>query len=210
MKSSKHLYSAVIAAVFGTLLGLSSPFVRGAKAGPPQGPDVPKFEIDPLWPKPFPELWITGEVGGTCIDAHDHVFVVNRDNLTPDEQKNSQPAPPVIEFDSEGNVVNSWGKAIARDAEGNAVLPRGAHQGSTVESVNRLSDGQLFLQCRRHHGRIVGVDHKRDSQVGKFSEIGFESNSSVARRAYAQANSAIDQQPEHAVVRLGSDPVRDS
>lgn len=126
MKRSKHVYAAVIAAVFGTLLGLSSPFVLGAKAGPPQGPDVPKFEIDPLWPKPFPELWITGEVGGTCVDAQDHVFIVNRDNLTPDEQKNSQPAPPVIEFDPEGNVVNSWGKAIGRDAEGNAVLPRGA------------------------------------------------------------------------------------
>ena len=54
------------------------------------------------------------------------MFILNRQNLTPDEQKNAQPAPPVIELDSEGNVVNSWGKQIGRDANGTAILPRGA------------------------------------------------------------------------------------
>ena len=25
---------------------------------------APKFEVDPLWPKPLPNLWVTGGVGG--------------------------------------------------------------------------------------------------------------------------------------------------
>src|ERR1019366_316444 len=39
---------------------------------------VPKFEVDPYWPKPLPERWVTGEIGGVCIDSQDHVFVVQR------------------------------------------------------------------------------------------------------------------------------------
>jgi hypothetical protein len=100
--------------------------MRVTKAGPADTTQVPKFELDPFWPKPLPQLWVTGEVGGTCVDAQDHVFILNRQNLTPDEQKNAQPAPPVIELDPEGNVVNSWGKQIGRDANGTAILPRGA------------------------------------------------------------------------------------
>jgi hypothetical protein len=56
---------------------------------------------------------VTGNVGGTCVDSNDHVFIVNRTsdptNLTNQEKEVGKPAPPVIEFDAEGNVVNSWG-----------------------------------------------------------------------------------------------------
>lgn len=123
---TKYIYAAAIAVVFGILPGPGNPTMRVTKAGPADTTQVPKFELDPFWPKPLPQLWVTGEVGGTCVDAQDHVFIVNRQNLTPDEQKNAQPAPPVIELDPEGNVVNSWGKQIGRDTDGAAILPRGA------------------------------------------------------------------------------------
>ena len=35
---------------------------------------VPKFEVDPSWPKPLPERWVTGEIGGVCVDSQDHIF----------------------------------------------------------------------------------------------------------------------------------------
>ena len=122
-----YVYWVVMIALCLTL-GSSSPLVSNAEAAPRPAPgaEAPKFELDPFWPKPFSGLWVTAEIGGTCIDAQDHVFIVNRDNLTPDELKNAQPAPPVIEFDPDGNVVNKWGKQIARDASGNVVSPPGA------------------------------------------------------------------------------------
>ena len=43
---------------------------------------APRFEIDPTWPKPLPEGWITGRLGGVCIDGHDHVIVTNRRDIT--------------------------------------------------------------------------------------------------------------------------------
>src|SRR5438105_127421 len=68
-----------------------------------------KFQVDPFWPKPLPDDWVTGNVGGACVDSNDHVFVVTRTadpaNLTSQEKEVAKPAPPVIEFDPEGNVV---------------------------------------------------------------------------------------------------------
>jgi DNA-binding beta-propeller fold protein YncE len=127
------------------LLGPGSPFLRQVRAAGPS--EVPKFELDSFWPKPLPHLWVTAEVGGTCIDAQDHVFILNRDNLTPDEQKNALPAPPVIELDPDGNVVNSWGKQIGRDAEGTAILPRGAQDvfPKRLHSCAFDSEGNIWI-----------------------------------------------------------------
>jgi len=70
---------------------------------------APKFEVDPEWPKPLPNLWVTGGVGGVCIDSRDHVFILNRRDLTDNDLDAGHQAPVVIEFDPEGKVVNSFG-----------------------------------------------------------------------------------------------------
>src|SRR5215471_17003719 len=71
--------------------------------------NAPKFEVDPSWPKPLPNNWTTGQVGGVCVDGQDNVFIVNRQNLTDKELLAAQQAPPIIEFNPEGKVVNSFG-----------------------------------------------------------------------------------------------------
>jgi hypothetical protein len=48
-------------------------------------------------------------VGSVCVDARDHVFVLTRGQPAPKEKNLATAAPPVIEFDADGNVVNSWG-----------------------------------------------------------------------------------------------------
>ncbi len=39
---------------------------------------APRFEVDPLWPKPLPNNWVLGETIGVGIDAQDHVWIVHR------------------------------------------------------------------------------------------------------------------------------------
>jgi NHL repeat len=89
---------------------------------------VPRYVVDPFWPKPLPidprtgKPWVTGEVAGTCIDSRDHIFTVNRgynNGLVAPETVVAVPSPPVVEYDRAGNVVNAWGEA--------AVLPNGIH-----------------------------------------------------------------------------------
>jgi len=81
--------------------------------------EVPKFEVDPFWPKPLPNNWALGQVAGVAVDERDHVWIIQRPgSLTrgeklaasnPPAAKCCIPAPPIIEFDSEGNVVQAWG-----------------------------------------------------------------------------------------------------
>jgi len=108
--------------------------------------NAPRFEVDPAWPKPLPNLWVTGGIGGACIDARDHVFILNRRDLTDNDLDAGHQAPVVIEFDPEGNVVNSFG-----DPE---VTPNTPH-GCTVDAENNVwitGTGDGIVQEYSHDG----------------------------------------------------------
>lgn len=49
------------------------------------------------------------------MDAQDHVFILNRQDVLPGDLNAGHLAPPIIEFDPAGNVVNSWGDAKLLD-----------------------------------------------------------------------------------------------
>ena len=88
---------ALLAGLIGAaiVVSLCDDAARGADS------EVPRFVVDPYWPKPLPDRWVTGAVGGVCVDSHDHVFGVNRSDLTTMEQAvGKEPAPIVIEYDS--------------------------------------------------------------------------------------------------------------
>lgn len=81
---------------------------------------APSFVVDPYWPKPLPNQWIIGRTIGIDIDDRDHVFIVHRDQdamfggateigLKMGVSDCCTPAPPILEFDPEGNLVNAWG-----------------------------------------------------------------------------------------------------
>lgn len=77
-----------------------------------------RFEVDPGWPKPLPDNWVLGEVSGVATDANDNVWIVHRPHsLTEREIPAMQdppasecciPAPSIIEFDPEGNILQAW------------------------------------------------------------------------------------------------------
>ena len=79
----------------------------------------PAFRVDPYWPKPLPNNWILGQVGGMAVDASDNIWVFQRPRsltddekgatLTPPRSKCCAPAPSVLVFNQSGDVVKSWG-----------------------------------------------------------------------------------------------------
>jgi len=79
-------------------------------AVPVRAQQVPQFEVDTLWPQlPLGNNWLTGGLGGMCLDSRDHVYILNRQNVVADDLDGAILAPPVIELDPEGNVVRGWG-----------------------------------------------------------------------------------------------------
>ena len=82
-----------------------------------QGPVAPRFEVDPLWPKPLPNHWILGSTIGVTVDDQDHIWIVHRGAMSmnarnetpvlndpPIAEECCVPAPPVLEFDQAGNL----------------------------------------------------------------------------------------------------------
>jgi NHL repeat-containing protein len=92
----------------GALLALVAVAWHGA-AIRAQGDAAPKYEVDPNWPKPFPDRWVIGGLGGLCVDANDHVLILNRQDVLDADLNAGHLAPPMIELDGDGNVVRSWG-----------------------------------------------------------------------------------------------------
>lgn len=120
-----------------------------------------QFAVDPFWPKPLPNQWILGEVAGVAIDARDHVWIVQRPMSLTDREINASlrppaseccaPAPSVIEFDPEGNVVQAWGN------------PDSTKQWLTTEHG-------IFVDQRNNVW--VGGNNEKDHVVMKFSMSG--------------------------------------
>ena len=62
---------------FGTLLLAFVVVVSAQKSAPVQ---APSFEVDPYWPKPLPNHWVTGSTIGVSVDAQDNVWTIHRPN----------------------------------------------------------------------------------------------------------------------------------
>jgi hypothetical protein len=79
----------------------------------------PQYKVDAAWPKALPNNWILGQVAGVATDKNDHIWIIHRPGtitddekgatLTPKRSKCCIPAPPVLEFDKKGNLLQAWG-----------------------------------------------------------------------------------------------------
>ena len=74
---------------------------------PAIGRDVATFRVDPAWPT-LPDDWQFGQVASVSVDERDHVWVLQRPGTLESEER-PRAAPPVVEFDPAGNVVQAWG-----------------------------------------------------------------------------------------------------
>jgi DNA-binding beta-propeller fold protein YncE len=110
---------AILLALLAILAATSQLIEKRAAALVAEAPTAPRFEVDPLWPKPLPNHWLLGQTIGVSVDARDHVWIIHRaGSLEPGEQHATTtpptaqccaPAPPVLEFDADGNLVGHWG-----------------------------------------------------------------------------------------------------
>jgi len=148
----------------------------GASAQPQASPttgapsDVPGFKVDPFWPAGLPAEWILGQVSGVAVDADDDVWIIHRPGTLDARQRGEEgmccvPAPPVIEFSPDGEVLRSWGgpgegfewpeseHGIHVDYRGHVWI--GGNGPSDAHVLKFTSDGEFLLQIG-HAGRSGG------------------------------------------------------
>ena len=175
MPSTRRTVTIASALVVSTTLFGCAPESDTTSAVASTGQSAPPvFQVDPSWPREMPNAWILGAVTAVFVDAKDHVWVTHLpETLTPEETALVQeppigtcctPAPVVIEFDPEGNVVQGWGDPSMQDV---SEFPRNAH-GLFVDH-----NDYVWVGTYRHH-RVMKFT--RDGQlvmtIGRYDEHG--------------------------------------
>lgn len=153
------LVAAVMTLACGDMLesGAMAQTSGGGGAG-----EVPLFEVDPLWPQPLPNHWLLGSAVGVGVDSRDHVFVIHRQQsfnerteigaaTDPPSGSCCLPAPNILEFDPDGNLVNSWG------GESDDYDWPSSNHGLTVDPMDNI---------------WIGGNGPGDSHILKFSRDG--------------------------------------
>ena len=120
----------VFAALFGAALLSSCSMHSQTDATSAQAKvEAPRFEVDPMWPKPLPNNWRIGMTIGVAVDANDNVYIVHRPDTLGAQEKLAaanppissccKAAPPVLVFSPAGDLIASWGLAAgARSPDG--------------------------------------------------------------------------------------------
>ena len=160
---------------------------------PARADAVPQFQVEPFWPKPLPSNWILGQVAGIAVDKDDHIWIIHRPLTLLDDEKGAlknppetkccTAAPPVLEFDAEGNLLRSWGGP----GEGYEWVKN--EHGIHVDSV-----GNVWLGGNEDGDQILKFtpDGKFLMQVGKNdSTSGSNSTTRLGRPAHMMTDPEI-------------------
>jgi len=190
------LSSALVALGFGSHL-----VEKRASAAAAAAAMAPRFEVDPLWPKPLPNHWILGQTIGVSVDARDHVWIIHRAGslepgevhatTTPQTAQCCAPAPPILEFDPDGALVGHWGgpgqgydwpesnHGVTVDYKGNVWIGgngRGTPPGARPSiGAGRAAEprGQAATGATPDESQTNGVQgYFNDSMVLKFTQSG--------------------------------------
>jgi DNA-binding beta-propeller fold protein YncE len=143
---------------------------------------APRFEVDPMWPKPLPNHWLLGQTIGVSVDNQDHVWIIHRvGSLEPGElHAQSNPpqakccaaAPPVLEYDPSGNLLRHWGGPAQGYDWPNA------NHGITVDYKGNVWIGGNGRGTQANAGgtpdesQVGGVQAFNDNMILKFTQDG--------------------------------------
>ena len=176
---------------FGTTIVALAAGQASLRADDRQTVQAPRFEVDPVWPKPLPNHWILGMVIGVGIDSRDHVFIIHRGDSTLNQRTeagaNATPpigeccasAPPVLEFDPSGALVKAWGgpgegydwplsnHGIAVDDKDNVWIGGNGRGDSHI--LKFTHDGKFLQQIGRPKQAPSSNDSTHFGQVAKIS-----------------------------------------
>ena len=158
--TKRSLVAVTLAIAAIVALGVGQQALDGAAVA--QSREVPMFEVDPFWPKPLPNHWILGSTIGLAVDSRDHVYIIHRRDTfnerteigaatDPVKADCCIPAPNVLEFDPEGNLVNHWG------GEGEGYTWPSSNHGITVDHKDNI---------------WIGGNGRTDSHILKFTRAG--------------------------------------
>ena len=172
--------------------------------------EAPMFEVDPFWPQPLPNHWVLGSAVGVGVDSRDHVFIIHRQaplnerteigaSTDPPSGECCLPAPYVLEFDPDGNLVGSWG------GEGEGYDWPVSNHGLTIDHMDNVwiggngrGDSHLLKFTRSGEfimqiGRVGELEANSNSEehFGQVAKISFDPSANEAYLADGYVNKRV-------------------
>ena len=155
---SATLVAAILFAAT-TVRGSADPGKGGGSASSylaPGSVGSPRFAVDPQWPLELPNNWVIGQVGGLSVDKSDNIWVLQRPSTdTVDELYAAQtpqvagccfPAPPVLEFNAKGQLLQAWGPIEGAPCPScNSTPPSSYQYVKTEHGLFATDDGYVWL-----------------------------------------------------------------
>ena len=211
-----------IGAGFATLLGalvIGQAALQKTVAAQNSGAMAPHFEVDPLWPKPLPNHWVLGMAIGVFVEPNDHVWIIHRSSATlannekPLELKTGEccaGAPPVLEFDPEGNLLHHWGgpgegfewpdsnHGIFIDYKGNVWI--GGNGAPDSQILKFTKDGKFLLQVGK---KGVRRNANAGAGAGEGQVAGYSGGSNDTENFGRVAKIFVDQKENEAYIADG-------
>jgi len=208
-KKNVFVGAAFVAAL--ATLGAAQSALQRAAAAQGKGAQAPRFEVDPMWPKPLPNHWLLGNVIGVGVDKDDHIYIVHRGAATLDRKEiyalQNPPmseccaaAPPVLVFDAAGNLIKSWGgpgegyewpdsnHGITPDSKGNVYI--GGNGGNDGQILKFTKDGKFVKQFGFAYANAGSNDTWAFKQVAKVS-IDEKANEGYVADGYGNKRVAV-------------------
>jgi DNA-binding beta-propeller fold protein YncE len=191
MTRTRNVFVGVALAVALIALGVGQHMLeQRASAQAKSAVQAPRFEVDPMWPKPLPNHWVMGNVIGVGVDNQDHIYIIHRGAgsleakeiyaaANPPESECCLPAPPVLVFDSDGTMVRAWGgpgagfewpesnHGITPDSKGNLWIGgNGANDGHVLKFTR---EGKFVKQFGFAYASAGSNDMWAFNKVAKIS-----------------------------------------
>jgi hypothetical protein len=194
VRRNRNVLNVLIGGAFLVLLlglGVGQNLLEKAAAAQTNGKTMaPRFEVDPMWPKPLPNHWILGMTIGVGVDAQDHVYIIHRGAATlgakemyamanPPASECCVAAPPILEFDAAGNLVKGWGgpgqgfewpesnHGITPDSKGNLWI--GGNGASDGHILKFTREGKFVKQFGFAYANAGSNDMWAFNKVAKIS-----------------------------------------
>src|SRR5215470_16971533 len=95
-RRSRNIYiGSMFAALIAVLAAGQALLERTANAEGKATVQAPRFEVDPMWPKPLPNHWRIGSAIGVSVDTQDHIWIIHRGSATLEaKEKYGETNPP--------------------------------------------------------------------------------------------------------------------
>jgi DNA-binding beta-propeller fold protein YncE len=189
IRSKRTIYIGAALCTLIITLGIGQAVLDNEATAQGRTVQAPMFEVDPLWPKPLPNHWLLGWTIGLWVDEKDNVWVIHRGagglhnnekgaELNPPIAECCKTAPPILVYDSQGNLLRTWGgpgqgyewpesnHGVHVDYKGNVWI--GGNGQKDAHILKFTNDGKFLMQVGRFGGNKGSNDLENFWRVAKI------------------------------------------